>query len=159
MLFSFQLAAWEIFWFEFELRGAEVDEFGAGEDGVIGIHEFGLDERYVAHHLGYVSADGDLIQQGAYGFEVLHVHLGGDAVGLELAAYHPAGGLINQESLNASVQGVLPAFIIMRWLELGYYVISILPEFQMESDGICGAADKAVVPLSPNPRINNLLHI
>ena len=75
VLFSFQLAAWEIFRFQFELRGTEVDELGAGENGVIGIHEFGLNERYVAHHLGYVSADGDLIEQGADGFEVLHVHL------------------------------------------------------------------------------------
>ena len=46
VLFSFQLAAWEIFRFQFELRGTEVDELGAGEDGVIGIHEFGLDEGH-----------------------------------------------------------------------------------------------------------------
>ena len=52
----------EVVLVQFELGRAEIDEFGTGQDGVIGIHQFGLDECYVAHHLAYLGADGDLVQ-------------------------------------------------------------------------------------------------
>ena len=61
-LFSFYFAAGEIAGFEFELRCAEIYQVGAGEDGVIGIHEFGLDKCYVTHHLGDLGAYGDFIE-------------------------------------------------------------------------------------------------
>ena len=62
LLFSLQLEFVEVVLVQFELGRAEVDELGTGQDGVIGIHQFGLDEGYVAHHLAYLGADGDLVQ-------------------------------------------------------------------------------------------------
>ena len=57
------------------------------------------------------------------------------------------------------MQRVLPTLIIMGGVELGDYVITILVELLMQSYGVCGAADKAVVAFSPYPRVNYLLHI
>lgn len=56
------------------------------------------------------------------------------------------------------MEGVLPAFVVVCGLELCNDIVTVLPEFQMKSDGVGGAANKAVVALSPDPGVYYLAH-
>ena len=53
---------------------------------------------------------------------------------------------------------VLPAFVIVSGVELGYNVITVLKEFQMQSNWVGGAAHKAVVAFCAYPGVYYLAH-